>query len=279
MEHPESNSKLPSKAAEEDASSEQHDSEPSQETADNSSASDGEPQGDSSDERNGEHDRRIRSFVRRAGRLTPAQSKALEDLLPRFGVPETLESVSSQALFGDDRPLALEIGFGNGDALVWMAQQQADHGFVGLEVHRPGVGHVLRAIETAELDNVRVLETDAVEFLKHRIAPNSLAGLRIYFPDPWHKKRHNKRRLVQPKFLAMAVERLQMGGVIHMATDWEHYAEQMMEVCSQHPELVNVVAPGAYAERPDWRPVTRFEQRGRRLGHGVWDLLFRREQN
>ncbi|MCG8465028.1 MAG: tRNA (guanosine(46)-N7)-methyltransferase TrmB [Xanthomonadales bacterium] len=274
MEHPESDPKAPSDNTD-DASSEQHGSEREPVAADNSD----EHNAESSDERNGDHDRRIRSFVRRAGRLTPAQSKALEDLLPRFGVPETPAQISSQSLFGDNRPLVLEIGFGNGDALVWMAQQQADHGFVGLEVHRPGVGHVLRAIETAELNNVRVLETDAVEFLKHRIAPNSLAGLRIYFPDPWHKKRHNKRRLVQSQFLAMAVERLQVGGVIHMATDWEHYAEQMMEVCGQHPELVNVVAPGAYAERPDWRPVTRFEQRGRRLGHGVWDLLFRREQN
>lgn len=223
--------------------------------------------------------RHIRSFVRRAGRLTPGQSKALSDLIPQFGVAEQPQTVSSQALFGDQRPLVVEIGFGNGDALAWMAQQQPDHGFIGLEVHRPGVGHALRTIKRLELTNARVLEADAVEFLKQRIAPASLAGIRIYFPDPWHKKRHNKRRLIQAPFVELAVSRLQPGGVLHLATDWQHYAEQMMTVCQQHAQLDNMCGTDCYAERPSWRPVTRFENRGISLGHGVWDLLFQRQQD
>ena len=221
-------------------------------------------------------DRRVRTFVRRAGRLTPAQAKALSDLLPRYGVADEPHLISSESCFNHAGPLVLEIGFGNGDALVWMAQQQPAHCFIGIEVHRPGVGHALRAIHQAQLANVRVLEADAVEVLRQRISPHSLNGLRIYFPDPWHKKRHTKRRLIQDEFVALAASRLETGGLLHLATDWEPYAEQMMAVCSAHPELVNEAGPGHYAPRPHWRPVTRFERRGQRLGHGVWDLLFRR---
>lgn len=255
--------------------SEQHPCDADGTTNDETAATSGGCESEVQGERQG--DRRIRSFVRRAGRLTVAQAKALEELLPRYGVPDQPLTLSAPACFGHDCPLVVEIGFGNGDALTHMAKVQPDHGFIGLEVHRPGVGHVLRLIADQALENVRVLEADAVEILKQRIAPASLAGVRIYFPDPWHKKRHNKRRLVQDEFLALVCERLAPGALLHLATDWEAYAEQMMAVCSRRDDLRNLAGPGQYSERPEWRPVTRFERRGLRLGHGVWDLIFRRE--
>lgn len=222
--------------------------------------------------------RAVRSFVRRAGRLTPAQSRALEELLPRYGVADKPCVLTTENLFARNAPLILEIGFGNGDALAWMAQQQPDAVYLGIEVHRPGIGHLLRRLSDEQIENVRVMEGDAVEILQQRIAPNSLGGLRIYFPDPWPKKRHVKRRLIQPGFIKLATSRLAPGGVLHAATDWEPYAEQMMTVLSAAPGLFNQQNGDGFAPRPKWRPETRFERRGLKLGHGVWDLLFTRQE-
>ncbi|GAB4194125.1 MAG: tRNA (guanosine(46)-N7)-methyltransferase TrmB [Wenzhouxiangellaceae bacterium] len=224
---------------------------------------------------NDRDDRQVRSFVRRNGRITPAQEKALAELLPRYGVTVADGLIDPQQIFERPAPLVLEIGFGNGDALCWMAQQQPQFNFIGVEVYRAGIGHALRHIEEQQLSNVRVLDSDAVVLLKQHIAPASLQAIRIYFPDPWPKKRHHKRRLIQPEFVELASSRLQPGGQLHLATDWEHYAEQMLHVLSDQPQLSNAAGSGdGYADRPYWRPQTRFERRGLRLGHGVWDLLF-----
>lgn len=224
----------------------------------------------------GPQHRRVRSFVRRAGRITGAQSRALVDLWPRFGVEHPGEPLDLDALFGRRAPRVIEIGFGNGEALLALAASQPERDFLGIEVHEPGVGRVL--LRTAELGlrNLRVMRSDAVEVLEQRIAPGSIAEILIFFPDPWPKARHHKRRLIQPVFAALAASRLQPGGLLRLATDWQHYAEQMLEVLSACPALRNRSADGKWVPRPDSRPPTRFELRGRRLGHGVWDLAFER---
>lgn len=216
----------------------------------------------------------VRSFVLRAGRLGPGQQRALAELGPRFVLPYAAQPLDSAAVFGRHAPLLLEIGFGMGDATAQVAAALPDHDLIGVEVHKPGVGALLKRIGEAGLGNVRIVEHDAVEVLQQMIPPASLAGLHLWFPDPWHKKRHHKRRIVQPAFVALVVSRLAPGGYLHCATDWQHYAEQMLEVLSAAPGLVNTAA--AYSERPAWRPQTKFEARGLRLGHGVWDLVFRR---
>ncbi len=220
--------------------------------------------------------RTIRSFVRREGRLTPGQQKALDELWPDFGLDDSGDELDLKALFGRDAPRVLEIGFGNGASLADMAKAQPEQDFIGVEVHRPGVGQLLKSIQTESLTNVRVACTDAVELLKRRIRNQSLDRIQIYFPDPWHKKRHNKRRIIQPAFVNVLADKLKHGGYLHLATDWEDYAIQMLADVSGNERFHNTSLTGDYIERPAYRPLTKFEQRGHRLGHGVWDLLFKR---
>jgi tRNA (guanine-N7-)-methyltransferase len=222
------------------------------------------------------HHRAIRSFVRREGRLTPGQQRALDTLWPEYGIDDNTSLLDLDSLFGRNAPKVLEIGFGNGASLAQMAKQHPDNDYIGIEVHRPGVGHLLMAIEEHQLTNVRVACTDAVELIKHRLKPQSLDRVQLYFPDPWHKKRHHKRRIIQPSFVQLLADRLKPGGVLHMATDWENYAEQMLQDVSENKDFRNLSETQDYIPRPDYRPLTKFEQRGHRLGHGVWDLLFER---
>ena len=216
----------------------------------------------------------LRSFVLRAGRVGPGQQRALNDLGPRFVLPFAAQTHDWAASFGRSAPLLLEIGFGMGDATAQVVAALPGHDLIGCEVHPPGVGALLKRIGEGGLTNVRILRHDAVEVLQQMVAPASLAGVHLWFPDPWHKKRHHKRRIVQPAFVDLVTSRLAPGGYLHCATDWQHYAEQMLEVLSAAPGLVNTTA--GYAERPAWRPLTKFEARGLRLGHGVWDLVFQR---
>ena len=218
--------------------------------------------------------RPIRSFVLRAGRIGPGQQRALDELGPRFVLPYRAALLDFATTFGRDAPTVLEIGFGMGDATARIAAAAPDTDFIGIEVHAPGVGALLKRIGEQGLTNLRLVQHDAVEVLQQMIAPASLAGVHIYFPDPWHKKRHHKRRLIQPAFVALLATRLAPGGYLHCATDWLPYAEQMLEVLGAEPGLVNTA--DGYAPRPAWRPQTKFELRGLKLGHGVWDLLFRR---
>ncbi|HXH02607.1 MAG TPA: tRNA (guanosine(46)-N7)-methyltransferase TrmB [Candidatus Competibacteraceae bacterium] len=223
-----------------------------------------------------QHHRQIRSFVRREGRLTPAQQRAMETLWARLGLAAGAELLDLDRIFGRAAPRILEIGFGNGECLASMAQAQPECDFLGIEVHRPGVGHLLLRLEQLGLSNVRVLCADAVEALGGRFPDASLDRIQIYFPDPWPKKRHHKRRLIQPQFVALLARKLKPGGRLHLATDWEHYAQHMLEVLNAAPEFVNTADDGGFVPRPDYRPLTKFERRGLGLGHGVWDLLFER---
>ena len=218
--------------------------------------------------------RSIRSFVVRAGRMGPGQTRALAALGPRFVLPFVAQPVDFAQAFGRTAPLVLEIGFGMGDATAAIAQALPGTDFIGVEVHTPGVGALLKRIGELELTNLRLIQHDAVEVLQQMIAPQSLAGVHVFFPDPWHKKKHNKRRLIQPAFVQLLASRLAPGGSLHCATDWQPYAEQMLEVLSAEPALRNTAA--GYAPRPDYRPLTKFENRGLKLGHGVWDLVFNR---
>ncbi len=216
--------------------------------------------------------RRIRSFVKREGRLTPGQQTAIKTGWPLFGL--SLDShISPHALFGNDNPITLEIGFGNGESLVTMASNNPDRNFIGIEVHRPGVGHLLRTVLEKKLSNVRVFDTDAIDVLQQAIPDHSLDCVQLFFPDPWHKKRHHKRRIVQIEFLNLIHSKLKTGGRFHAATDWENYAEHMIETLNAHHGFVNS-SDTAYIERPEYRPLTKFENRGLRLGHGVWDMVF-----
>ena len=216
----------------------------------------------------------IRSFVLRSGRLGPGQQRALQDHGPRFLLPFAPQLADWDAAFGRQAPRVLEIGFGMGDATAQVAAAAPERDFIGVEVHPPGVGALLKHIGERQLTNIRIVRHDAVEVLQQMVAPASLAGVHVWFPDPWHKKRHNKRRLIQPALVALLASRLAPGGYLHCATDWQPYAEQMLEVLSSEPLLQNQAQ--AYAPRPDWRPLTKFENRGLKLGHGVWDLLFSR---
>jgi len=218
--------------------------------------------------------RAIRSFVLRTGRTTVGQAKALETLGPRFLLPYREAPLDLAAAFGREAPTLLEIGFGMGEATAHIASLMPDNNFLCCEVHSPGVGSLLRQIGEKGLSNIRIVQHDAVEVLQHMVPPESLDGTHIFFPDPWHKLRHHKRRLVQPPFVALLVTRLKAGGYIHCATDWEHYAQQMLEVLGGQARLANTAQ--GYAPRPHYRPLTKFENRGLRLGHGVWDVVFRR---
>ncbi|NIF21214.1 MULTISPECIES: tRNA (guanosine(46)-N7)-methyltransferase TrmB [Pantoea] len=225
---------------------------------------------------NGRPLRRIRSFVRRQGRLTKGQQQALDLYWPEKGVEFQSEPLDIPALFGREAPLVLEIGFGMGASLVTMAQNNPHQDFLGLEVHLPGVGACLGSAKEAGVENLRVMCHDAIEVLEKMIPDNSLNMVQLFFPDPWHKARHNKRRIVQVPFADLVKRKLKLGGVFHMATDWEDYATHMLEVMSSIEGYHNQSATKDYVPRPDSRPLTKFEQRGHRLGHGVWDLMFER---
>ena len=220
------------------------------------------------------HPRRIRSFVLRAGRTTSGQSKALAELGPRYLIDYATAPLDAQAAFGRAAPLILEIGFGMGEATAQIAQTRPGDNFLCCEVHEPGVGALLRRIGEQGIANIRIVRHDAVEVLTHMLAPGQLDGVHIFFPDPWHKKRHHKRRLIQPPLVALLASRLKTGGYLHCATDWQPYAEQMLQVLSAEPLLANTAQ--GWAPRPAYRPLTKFENRGLRLGHGVWDLVFLR---
>jgi tRNA (guanine-N7-)-methyltransferase len=221
--------------------------------------------------------RSIRSFVIRAGRVTDAQQRAMSELWPVYGLDfDPLRALDLAAIFGRVAPRTLEIGFGNGENLATLAAAHRERDYLGIEVHRAGVGRLLQAARDARLTNLRVVSHDAVEVLEQSIAPGALDEVLILFPDPWHKKRHHKRRIVQPAFVALLADRLRAGGRLSLATDWEPYAEWMLEVLGKEPALENLAADGRFVPRPEWRTLTRFEARGERLGHGVHDLAFRR---
>ncbi len=217
-------------------------------------------------------ERRIRSFVTRAGRLSTAQARALDTLGPRFCLPYAKQPLELAAAFGRLAPTILEIGTGMGETTAHIAGLMPEKNFLGVEVHTPGIGSLLKLIGERELQNLRLLQHDAVEVVTHMLAPQSLDGVHVFFPDPWHKARHNKRRLIQGPFVQLLASRIKTGGYLHCATDWEDYAIQMLEVLSAEPTLKNTA--DGYAERPPYRPVTKFENRGLKLGHGVWDLVF-----
>lgn len=218
--------------------------------------------------------RPIRSFVLRAGRLGTGQLKALDELGPRFVLPYQAAPLDLAASFGREAPKVLEIGFGMGQATAEIARNHPEIDYLGVEVHTPGVGALLKLIGERDLANLRLIRHDAVEVLRHMIPEAGLDGIHIFFPDPWHKKRHHKRRLIQPAFAELLASRLKTGGYLHLATDWRDYAEQMLAVLAANPHLRN--SSDGYAPRPEYRPLTKFEQRGLRLGHGVWDLVFLR---
>lgn len=220
------------------------------------------------------HHRAIRSYVLRPGRMSSGQTRALENLLPRFGIPFQEAPLDLDAVFGRSAPKILEIGFGMGASTAQIALAQPQNDYLGIEVHPPGVGSLLKLIDEQNLTNLRLIQYDAVEVLKHMIPDGSLDGVHIFFPDPWPKKRHHKRRLIQAELVATLCRKLKPGGYLHAATDWQEYAEHILAVLAAEPQLQNTAA--GYAPRPAYRPLTKFEARGIKLGHGVWDIVFRR---
>ena len=219
-------------------------------------------------------ERRIKSFVLRAGRVSNRQQQALDQWLVEYALPEPGKLWDLVAAYGRAADTVVEIGFGMGASLLRMATERPDLNFLGIEVHRAGIGSLVADLHDNAVHNVRVAPFDAVEVFMTSIADNSLAGVQIFFPDPWHKKRHHKRRLIQPAFINMLVKKIKPGGFIHCATDWQEYAEHMQQVLAAEPALHNQQPDGGYSPRPDTRPLTKFEQRGQRLGHGVWDLIY-----
>lgn len=228
------------------------------------------------DPETGKFMRRVRSFVLREGRLTPGQEKAIERSWPVYGLTRNMGQLDFAEVFGRQAPVVLEIGYGMGHALAQMAAENPEMDFIGVEVHRPGVGTLLMEIERLGLTNVRTYCDDAIDILELCIPPASLHRLQLYFPDPWHKKKHHKRRIVQPKFVDLVHSRVAEGGILHMATDWEDYAEHMLEVMESVQGWQNTSNERPFVQRPSWRPETKFERRGKRLGHGVWDMLYER---
>jgi tRNA (guanine-N7-)-methyltransferase len=223
--------------------------------------------------------RRIRSFVLRAGRMTHAQERALTELWPDYGLDPAEVLLDLEAIFGRRAPRCLEIGFGVGEVIGSLAERHPHVDYLGIEVHRPGVGRLLLHAQTAGLRNLRVICHDAVEVLSTNIRDQTFDEILVFFPDPWHKKRHHKRRLIDASFVATAAAKLRAGGVLRLATDWQDYAEQMLSVCNACPGLVSLSADQSYVARPDFRPPTRFERRGARLGHGVWDLAYAKQES
>ncbi|MGZ5010898.1 MAG: tRNA (guanosine(46)-N7)-methyltransferase TrmB [Methylobacter sp.] len=219
---------------------------------------------------------RIRSFIRRQGRITQGQQLALDNHWDRYCLDPNADYDFSQ-VFGRTAPLIVEIGFGAGDSLAKMAAANPDNDYIGIEVHRPGVGHLMLLLDQQGLTNVRIYCHDAIEIIERKVADNSLTGVHLFFPDPWPKKKHHKRRIVRPSFVELLTRKLQPGGYFHAATDWQNYAESMLEVLSADTRISNSSNTNDYCERPEYRPLTKFEQRGIRLGHGVWDLIFKKE--
>jgi tRNA (guanine-N7-)-methyltransferase len=220
--------------------------------------------------------RRIRSFVLRQGRFTPAQQRAFTQHWSRYGLDPDATPPDWVNVFGRAAPLVLEIGFGNGEQLLWSSRNEPGKNFIGVEVHRPGVGRLMNALASENVDNVRLYNHDAVAILEHACAEHALAEARVYFPDPWPKKRQQKRRLIQADFLALLASRMARGGRLHLATDWADYAEHMLGVLDNAPDWRNTAAESRFVARPPWRIETHFEKRGIRLGHGVWDLVYER---
>jgi tRNA (guanine-N7-)-methyltransferase len=218
--------------------------------------------------------RRIRSFMRRQGRATVSQKNALENLWDKYCLDPT-QSYHFAEVFQRQAPLIVEIGFGNGDSLAEMAVANPHLDYIGIEVHKPGVGRLMLLLEQKNLNNVRIYHHDAIEILEQKIPDHSLAGVQLFFPDPWQKRCHHKRRIVKPSFIDLVTKKLSAGGYFHTATDWEHYAKEMLTIISAHEKLINSSKTKNYCERPEYRPLTKFEQRGMRLGHGVWDLVFK----
>lgn len=216
----------------------------------------------------------IRSYVIRSGRMTTSQKMAFTEHWTDFGLNLQPQTMDFDQVFGRCAPRILEIGFGMGDSLLTMCEQDPDSDFIGIEVHPPGVGRAMKGAETRGIENFRVFHADARDVLSETIADASIARVQIYFPDPWHKKKHNKRRLVQADFIELVSAKLKPGGKLHLATDWQPYAEMMLDVLTEASTLKNLSIDSTYIERPDWRPETKFESRGARLGHGIWDLLF-----
>lgn len=220
--------------------------------------------------------RRVRSFVLRQGRITPAQAQAFDAHWSRFGLEYSEQLLDRSELFAREAPLVLEIGFGNGEQLLNASVTEPSRNFIGIEVHRPGVGRLMNGLAEADVDNIRLSNHDAVDVIENQLDPSSLDEVRIYFPDPWPKKRHHKRRLIQAEFVELLATRVRSGGLLHLATDWAEYAEHMLEVVDSSPNWQNRAGLGAYSAMPAWRIHTHFEKRGVRLGHGVWDLIYTR---
>tara|TARA_B110000208_G_scaffold64572_1_gene83804 strand:+ start:1740 stop:2435 length:696 start_codon:yes stop_codon:yes gene_type:complete len=218
----------------------------------------------------------IRSYVVRAGRMTDGQRNAFDTSWPTYGLKLADGAIDTDAVFGRTGPKVLEIGFGMGDSLLQMAAAEPQTDFIGIEVHPPGVGTLMNTAKAEGISNLRVYLADANDVLEECFASQSIDRLQLYFPDPWHKKKHNKRRIVQPQFVQLVREKLRPDGVLHMATDWEHYAEQMLETLDAAEGFENIAGIGQYSSRPDYRPMTKFEKRGERLGHGVWDLIYKK---
>lgn len=221
--------------------------------------------------------RTIRSFVKREGRLTAGQQKALDTQWPDFGIDYNEQQLDLTTLFARDAETVIEIGFGNGDSLWQMAMAQPDKNYIGIEVHRPGVGHLLHLVETSDCKNIRVSNHDAVEVIAQQIPDESINRFQLFFPDPWHKKKHHKRRIVKESFIQLIAAKLKAGGTFHLATDWEHYAEHMLREMNASPLFINLSEDDTFIPRPAERPLTKFEQRGHRLGHGVWDLMYQKK--
>jgi tRNA (guanine-N7-)-methyltransferase len=222
------------------------------------------------------YQRPIRSYVLRQGRFSPAQQRAVENLMPRYGVPYRAEALRFPEAFGRDAPVVAEIGFGMGETTARIAAANPGTDYLAIEVHGPGVGSLLKRLEAESIANVRVVQHDAVEVLRDMVPEGSLAAMHVFFPDPWPKKRHHKRRLLQREFVSLAASRLAPGGVLHVATDWQEYAEHVLAVCEATSSLENTARQ--FAPRPEWRPETKFERRGVGLGHSVWDIIFRRKR-
>ena len=220
---------------------------------------------------------KIRSFVLRAGKLTAGQKRAIEELLPQFILDEN-QVFNDEEAFGNNHPICLDIGFGNGESLIHIARMHPEINFIGMEVHSPGVGHLLLKIEEYDLQNIKIYQYDGVEILKNCFKENSIDAIHIYFPDPWHKKRHNKRRLIQQPFVRSLLPKLKNNARIHIATDWQEYALHIQEVFSEFAEFKNIEENNAFTQKPEWRPITKFERRGIKLGHDSYDLVYHLEK-